>query len=59
MFRLAPWDPDHGRVLLRLARAVFPEIRSWTEHIVDHRYDPRTKLLAAIHGEPQRRAEWS
>jgi Alginate lyase len=58
VFRLAPWDPDHGRVLLRLARAVFPEIRGWTEPIVDHRYDPRTKLLTAIHGEPQRQAEW-
>jgi hypothetical protein len=57
-FRDAPWDPDHGRVLLRLARATFPEVRNWTEQIVDHKYDPRTKLLAAIHGEPQRRAEW-
>jgi hypothetical protein len=58
VFRHAPWDPAHGRVLLRLARAAFPEIRGWTEQIVDHRYDPRTKLLAAIYGEPQRRAEW-
>ena len=57
-FRDALWDPAHGRVVLRLARAAFPEIRGWTEQIVDHRYDPRTKLLAAIHGEPQRRAEW-
>jgi len=52
------WDPARGRVLLRLARAAFPEIRDWTEQIVDHRYDPRTKLLAAIYGEPQRQAEW-
>jgi hypothetical protein len=44
--------------MLRLARAVFPEIRGWTEHIVDHRYDPRAKLLAAIYGEPHCRAEW-
>jgi len=58
VFRDAPWDPDHGRVLLRLARAAFPEIRGWTEQIVDHRYDPRTKLRAAIYGEPQRRAQW-
>jgi hypothetical protein len=36
----------------RLARPVFPEVRSWTEDIVDARYGPRTKLLAAIHGEP-------
>jgi hypothetical protein len=57
-FQNAPWDPARGRVLLRLARAAFPEIRAWTEQIVDHRYDPRTKLLAAIHGEPQHRAEW-
>jgi hypothetical protein len=53
-----PWDPARGRVVLRLARAVFPEVRSWTEDIVDARYDPRTKLLAAIHCEPQRRAQW-
>jgi hypothetical protein len=58
VFRNAPWDPARGRVLLRLARAVFPEIRGWTEQIVDQRYDPRTKLLAAIYGEPQRQAGW-
>jgi hypothetical protein len=58
VFQQVPWEPAHGRVLLRLARPAFPEIRSWTEDIVDARYDPRTKLLAAIHGEPQRRAEW-
>jgi hypothetical protein len=58
VFQNAPWDPARGRALLRLARAVFPEIRGWTEQIVDHRYDPRTKLLAAIYGEPQRAAEW-
>lgn len=52
------WNPDHGRVVLRLARPVFPEIRPWTEDIVDARYDPRTKLLAAIYGEPQRHAQW-
>jgi hypothetical protein len=57
-FQPEPWDPDHGRVVLRLARPVFPEIRTWTEDIVDARYDPRTKLLAAIYGEPQRRAQW-
>jgi len=53
-----PWDPDHGRLVLRLARPVFPEIRPWTEDIVDARYAPRSKLLAAIYGEPQRRAQW-
>jgi hypothetical protein len=58
VFQNAPWDPAHGRVLLRLARPVFPEIRGWTEQIVDHRYDPRTKLLAAIFGEPKRAPEW-
>ncbi len=57
-FRNAPWDTARARVLLRLARAAFPEIRDWTEEIVDHAYDPRTKLLAAIYGEPQRRAGW-
>jgi hypothetical protein len=58
VFQNAPWDPVRGRVVLRLARANFPEVRSWTEDIVDHHYDPRTKLLAAIYGEPQRLAEW-
>ncbi len=53
-----PWDPSRARVLLRLARAAFPQVRGWTEEIVDAAYDPRTKLLAAIHGEPQRRAAW-
>ncbi len=57
-FQYAPWDPARARVLLRLARAAFPQIRGWTEQIVDAAYDPRTKLLAAIHGEPQRRAAW-
>jgi hypothetical protein len=59
VFQNAPWDPVRGRVILRLARAIFPEIRSWTEDIVDHHYDPRTKLLAAIYGEPHRLAEWA
>ena len=48
-----PVYEQRGRV-----RVAFPEIRVWTEDIADARYDPRTKLLAAIHGEPQRRAEW-
>jgi hypothetical protein len=43
---------------LRLARAAFPQVRTWTEDIIDPAYDPRTKLLAAIYGEPQRRAGW-
>jgi hypothetical protein len=59
VFQQMPWDPAHGRVLLRLARPVFPEIRSWTEDILDARYEARIKLLAAIHGEPQRRAQWA
>ena len=58
VFQQVPWDPARGRLLLRMARATFPEIRSWTDDIVDAHYGPRTKLLAAIHGEPQRRAEW-
>jgi hypothetical protein len=58
VFQRKPWDPDHGRVVLRLARPAFPEIRAWTQDIVDARYDPRTKLLAAIYGEPQRLAQW-
>ena len=57
-FRDAPWDPVRGRVVLRLGRAAFPDVRGWTEQVVDGRYDPRVKLLAAIHGEPRRRAGW-
>jgi hypothetical protein len=57
-FRNAPWQPAGARVLLRLARAAFPQVRAWTEDIVDPAYDPRTKLLAAVHGEPQRRDGW-
>jgi hypothetical protein len=58
VFQHVPWDPARGRVLLRLARPAFPEVRPWTDDIVDARYDPRIKLLAAIYGEPRRRAEW-
>ena len=58
-FRDAPFDPARARVLLRLARVAFPDVRAWTEQIVDAAYDPRTKLLAAIHGEPRCRAAWS
>lgn len=58
VFQQAPWDPARGRLLLRLARPAFPEVRPWTDDIVDARYDPRTKLLAAIYGELQRHAEW-
>jgi Protein of unknown function (DUF3303) len=58
VFQNAPWDPARGRVLLRLARAVFPQVRAWTEQIVGPACDPRTKLLAAIYGEPRRRAQW-
>jgi Alginate lyase len=57
-FRNAPWEPAAARVLLRLARAAFPQVRAWTEDIVDAAYDPRTKLMAAIYGEPQRRDGW-
>jgi len=57
-FQNAPWDPRGGRVVLRLARTAYPEVRGWTEQIVDAGYDPRTKLLAAIYGEPQRQAQW-
>jgi hypothetical protein len=59
VFQLAPWDPRRARVLLRLARATFPQIWSWTDDLVDAAYDPRTKLLAAIFGEPLRKREWT
>jgi hypothetical protein len=58
-FRNAPWQPTGARVLLRLARAAFPQVRDWTEDIVGPAYDPRTKLLAAVHGEPRRRDGWA
>jgi hypothetical protein len=34
-------------------------VRGWTEGTVDAADDPRTKLLAAIYGEPQRTAAWA
>ena len=58
VFQVAPWNPAGGRVLLRLARASFPEIRGWTDQLVDASYDPRPKLMAAIFGEPLREQEW-
>jgi hypothetical protein len=58
-FRNAPWQPAGARVLLRLARAAFPQVRAWTEDIVGPACDPRTKLLAAVYGEPQRRDGWA
>jgi hypothetical protein len=57
-FSNAPWQPAGARVLLRLARAAFPQVRAWTEDIVGPACDPRTKLLAAVYGEPQRRDGW-
>jgi hypothetical protein len=52
-------SPGRGRVPLRPARPVFLEVRAWTGDIVDASYDPPTRLLAAIYGEPQRGAEWA
>lgn len=58
VFQHQPWNPGRGRVVPRLARPVFPEVRAWTEDLVEGRYGARLMLLAAIYGEPQRRAQW-
>lgn len=44
----APWKPERARSLLRLARATFPPIRSWTYSVVDEQYDPWIKTISAI-----------
>ena len=51
-FQNRPWDRAQARPLLRLARLIFPELRPWTEDVVDGRYDERISLLAAAFGEP-------
>lgn len=51
-----PWDPREARVLFRLARTAFPDIRPWTQNVVDAHYDPSVRLLAAIFGEPEQSA---
>jgi hypothetical protein len=51
-FQNKPWDPTGARLLLRLARPAFPDIQVWTANVVDERYDPSVKLLAAVYGDP-------
>jgi hypothetical protein len=46
-----PWKPERARKLLRNARPLFPEVKSWTANIVDEKYSPVAKLTAALHGE--------
>jgi hypothetical protein len=46
-----PWDPTGARQIFRLARPIFPAIQSWTNGVVDVKYDPMIKLLATIYGE--------
>lgn len=50
-FQNKPWSPSAGRLLFRLARPVFPNVRSWTTNVVDEHYDERVNLLAAIYGD--------
>ena len=47
-FQNAPWDPAGARQLLRLARAKYPAVASWTAGVVDERYSPMVKQLAAL-----------
>jgi len=47
-----PWDPKGARILFRLARPAFPDIRPWTANVVDTHYDTWVKPVAAIYGEP-------
>ncbi len=48
-FALAPWRTEEARLLLRLARTVFPEIAAWTAKFVDENYSPFDKAVAALH----------
>jgi len=49
-FQMKPWDPREARILLLMARQVFPDIRPWTLNVVDEHYDPSIKLLGHIVG---------
>ncbi len=51
-FAIKPWNPNRAHELFRLARLVFPAVKTWTQDTVaaDH-YAPMIALLAAIHGE--------
>ncbi len=49
-FAQVPWNPKQARQLLLLARARFPEVRTWSESVVDEEYSPRLKHLAALYG---------
>ena len=42
------WNPRKARKLLRLASAVYPEIKSWTNSVMDEEFDPWVKTLAEI-----------
>lgn len=44
----SPWNPQEARILLRLARTIFPTVRTWTDSVVDDNYAPKTKQLAAL-----------
>jgi Alginate lyase len=46
-YQNVPWKPEAARPLLRLARPLFPEIRAWTEKVVDPNYEPFLKLFVA------------
>ncbi len=50
-YQNAPWNPEEARPLLRLARTVFPDIKSWTQNTVDEHYDPILKLQTAGLGD--------
>lgn len=47
-FQNVPWDSAGARQLLRLARAKYPAVASWTAGVVDERYSPMVKQLAAL-----------
>ncbi|MEZ4814563.1 MAG: alginate lyase family protein [Bdellovibrionota bacterium] len=42
------WKPEQAYKLLQMARAAFPEIRSWSEAINESRYDIWRETLAGI-----------
>jgi hypothetical protein len=45
------WTPGSAREVLRLARPTFPQIKNWSQDVVDNQYPLRVRLLAALLGE--------
>lgn len=48
-----PWEAQNARPMLRLARAVFDEVRGWTGDLAGQdSFHPALKLICALKGDP-------